>query len=128
MSNSVHRQRRMGEMTLQDAVDHRPCGMKLGRIQGVLREVRGISRRRQDHIAIPQRYRQGVSQLHDHLAAGLRAAVLQEAQVTLRYPGLDREPELAETAALSSLPQEGADAVVMLGHTSSLHEQEASGS
>ena len=52
-------------------------------------------------IAIPQRDRQGLTQLQDHGAARLGATRFQEADVALRDPGFQAQLELGHATLLS---------------------------
>ena len=60
----------------------------------------------QQVVAVAQRDLELLGEVDDHLAAGLRAAGLDEAQVTSGHAGLQGEIELAEAPAAAPVLQQ----------------------
>ena len=93
-------------MAGQHAVERVADRRHLRRVDRPLRERRREARGQQQAVALAQRHVELLGEVQDHLAARVRAARLEEAQVPGRHTGLEREVELAEPVALPPVPQQ----------------------
>jgi hypothetical protein len=84
-------------------------GRHLGRVDRSLLEGGREAGGQQEVVAVAQRYVELLGQMQHHLPARLRAARLQEAQVSRRDAGLEREVELAEAAPPAPVAQQRAE-------------------
>ena len=82
-----------------------------GIVQRALPVHRRIAGRHQQRIALAQRHFEPLGEPQHHLAAGLRAAGFDVAQVAGRDLGLVRQVELAQPAVLAPVAQMGAEGV-----------------
>ena len=78
-------------------------------LERTLGKDRGIARRHQQHVAFAHRDIELLGEVQQHVAARLRAAGFDEAQMPGGNAGVAGEVELAEAAALPPLPYEPAD-------------------
>jgi hypothetical protein len=106
---AVDRERRIGLVPRQDEIDRGLGGLQGGILQRPLQIDGRIAGREQQRVALAQGHAEMLGQQQDHVAAGLRAAALDEGQVLLRDLRLERELELAETALLPPVTDERAD-------------------
>ncbi len=101
----------LAQHVVERAADRRQrLGAEIGLTPG-----RRVTRSQQQLVGLAQRHVERRRQAQDHLAAGLGAAELEEAQMTLRAVGRRREPELRKAASLAPQGKSGrkADEAVM---------------
>ena len=96
-------------MAAEDHVERVAHRLKLGFLEGALGEGGGVARDEQQSILLAKGNVEPSEDPEQHLAAGLRATGLDEAQVASRDPGLERQLELGDPPALAPLPQESPD-------------------
>ncbi|HLM25507.1 MAG TPA: hypothetical protein VK304_00905 [Thermoleophilaceae bacterium] len=96
-------------MAAQDQVERGADGRQLRALERALRERRRVAGGEQELVALAKRDPEALEDLKQHLAAGLRAARLDEAQMTGRDPGVERELELGQPPPLAPPTQLLAD-------------------
>ena len=84
-------------------------GAIAGVVERALRVGGRVAGREQQRVALAQRHLELLGQVQHQLAAGLRAAGLDEAEVARRDAGLERQVELAEPAPLAPVAQQRAE-------------------
>ncbi len=92
--------------------DHVECLSHRRQIGVVKRSFRiggGVTCGKQEPVLLAKGNLELLKDPQQHLAAGLRAARLYEAQMAGRDPGVEREFELSHAPALAPLPQERPD-------------------
>jgi hypothetical protein len=78
---------------------HRRVRQPVGRVGG------GVAARQQQNVAFAQRHLQLLRQADDHLAGRPGSSRFDERQMPGRYPGAQREVELAEPSPFSPAAQ-----------------------
>jgi len=106
---AVHHQGREGLLLAQGEVERALDVGHLGRVERGLPVHRRVTRGREQVVAPPGRHVEGAGQQQHHLAARLRAAGLDEGQVTGGDLRVDRQAQLAEPPPLPPLLDEPAD-------------------
>ena len=112
---AVDGQRRVGLVAREHEVHRLARGLQRRVLQLALGEHGGKARGDQQHVALAQGDIELLGQVEHHLARGLRASGLEEAQVLGRDLGLEREVELAHAPPLAPFAQQVADGLG-LGH------------
>ena len=93
----------------QHLVDRLAYGSHLRRVEIPLGEHRRVAGCEQQTIPVSQGYVEPLGKMEHHLGAWAGASGLDEAQMTRRDSGLERELELAEPPAVPPLSQHRAD-------------------
>jgi hypothetical protein len=96
-------------MAMEDHVERLAHRLELGVLEGALGEGRGVARGEQQSILLAERNLQSLEDPEQHLAARLRAAGLDEAQMAGRDPSLESQLELGDPPSLAPLTQDGPD-------------------
>ena len=92
-----------GLYALEHPLDALPDGGHVGVVEGALAVHRRETRGHQQLVLFAQRHVEHLGESQHHRATRGRPTGLDEAHVTRRHVGLDREVELAQPAALSPL-------------------------
>ena len=93
-------------MAGEHLIDRLPRDLQRRIVQRALREHRRIARRMQQQIAIAQRHVQLFGETQHHVAAWLRPAGFQKAQMPRGDFRFERQLELAQATALAPLAQQ----------------------
>ena len=104
-------------MPLQHQPDRFARGLQCGIVELAFTVDRRDAGGREQAVALAQRHVEPIGQTQHHLAAGHRAAGLDEAQVARRHVGVTRQVELTQAPPLAPLAQlrtEGARAAVFM--------------
>ena len=96
-------------MAAQDEVERLAHRGHVGVVERALAVDGRVAGGEQQVVALTQRDLELLGQVQDHLAAGLRAAGLDEADVPGRDAGVEREVELAAPPPLAPVAQQRAD-------------------
>src|SRR5262245_34417571 len=88
-------------MTAEYLLDRRKRGLEGRIVEPALSEYRRIACRHQEHITLAQRDVEAFAEMQHHLARGLRLARFEDAQVSCRNLGIERQTELRHAPALA---------------------------
>lgn len=91
---------------MEDHVERIAHRLKFGVLEGALGEGWGVARAEQQSILLAERNLQPLEDPEQHLAARLRAAGLDEAQVAGRDPSVESQLELGNPPSLAPLTQQ----------------------
>jgi len=105
----VERESGVGLLPLEHQIDGGARGGQRRILERTLGKDRGVACSHQQHIALAHRNVELLGKVQQHVAARLRSAGLDEAQMPGRNTGIAGEVELAEAAALAPLAYEPAD-------------------
>jgi hypothetical protein len=105
----VERKGGIGFLPLQHQIDGGACRGERRMLERTLGKDRGVARRHQQHVAFAHRDIELLREVQQHVAARLRAASFDKAQMPGGNAGVAGEVELAEAAALPPLSYEPAD-------------------
>ena len=107
---AVHGERRIRLVAAQHGFDRMARGIQLRIRKRPFAEQRREAGRDEQRIALAQRHVEPLGEMQHHLAAGLRAARFDEAQVARGDVRVERERHLAQSPALPPRAQQRADA------------------
>ena len=107
--DAVDGDRRVGLMAAEDHVERLAHRLQLGVVERALGKGGGVACGEQEPILLAKGNLELLEDPEQHLAAGLRAARLDEAQMAGRDPGIERQLELSHPPPLAPLAQEGPD-------------------
>src|SRR5204863_6520793 len=91
----------------QDQVERLPNRRELGPAERALGERWRVTGGEQQPVLLAERDVKLAEDPEQHVAAGFRATRLEEAQVPCRYPGFERQLELAQPPPLAPLAEQG---------------------
>jgi hypothetical protein len=117
---TVDRERRIGLVAGQHQVDRLARRLQRRIVEGALGKDRRIAGRDQQHIALAQRHLEPLREIEHHVARGLGAAGLQEAEMLGGNLGLHRKRELTQAPALPPVAQMVADGPDILDHAGTI--------
>ena len=102
-------------MSGEDMTERVTDGCELRIIERARLELRGVTGRQQQPVAVSQGDLEALGEVEHHVGARLRAAGLDEAEMPRRDPCLEREVELAQPTTLTPVPQH--DSHPILSHS-----------